>query len=286
MKKLQLTLIFNLLILAAFAQTSIWKVSKDGKELYLGGSVHILRPSDYPLPSEFDAAFKNAKKVVFETDISKLEDPQVAQSLMMKSIIKGDKTLKDLISDDVYKLLEAEASKVSLPLANMGKFKPSMIVLTLTMLKMQKSGMSSQGVDKYFFSKSKENEKELSYLESVDKQLEVLTSMGEGDEDNFVKYSLKDFKNMQKHLSDLISTWRDGTSKTMKKQLKDMKTEFPSIYESLLVERNNNWLPKIEGFLSDKKVEFVIVGALHLHGEDGLLSKLKNKGYNVEQFQL
>jgi uncharacterized protein YbaP (TraB family) len=65
-----------------------------------------------------------------------------------------------------------------------------------------------------------------------------------------------------------------------------MNKEFPELYQSLLVQRNNNWMPKIDQYLSDKQVEFIIVGSLHLHGAEGLLKKLKDKGYLLEQLKL
>ena len=286
MKKIALTLISCSLIWNCFSQTSIWKVSKNSSELYLGGSIHILRANDYPLPVEYDKAFENADKIVFETDIEQLENPQIAQTFMQKGMLKDNKTLQDVLSADVYEELKLEASKVSLPIENMARFKPSMVILTLTVMKIQQLGISADGVDKFYSTKSKENNKKMAFLETVDEQIELLVNMGDGKEDEFVKYSLKDFKNMEKDLDKLISTWRDGNSKVMKKQLKEMKSDFPDIYNSLLVNRNNNWTPQIEDYLTDEMVEFVVVGTLHLHGPDGLLNILKKKGYNIEQFKL
>ena len=36
---------------------SIWLVRSGDNVIYLGGTVHLLRPSDYPLPDEFDEAY-------------------------------------------------------------------------------------------------------------------------------------------------------------------------------------------------------------------------------------
>ncbi len=64
-----------------------------------------------------------------------------------------------------------------------------------------------------------------------------------------------------------------------------MMEDYPQVYRSLLVERNNNWLPKIERLISQPEQKFILVGALHLVGEDGLLKQLKNKGYQVQQYK-
>ena len=81
------------MVSCAHAQISVWKVSKDGNEMYLAGSVHVLKKSDYPLPTEFDQAFENSDKLVFETDIAKLQDPALAQKMMAKGMLTDNKTL-------------------------------------------------------------------------------------------------------------------------------------------------------------------------------------------------
>lgn len=45
-----------------------------------------------------------------------------------------------------------------------------------------------------------------------------------------------------------------------------------------MVSRNSNWLPEIKKMLATPEVEFILVGAAHLAGDDGLLSQLKSSG--------
>ena len=55
------------------------------------------------------------------------------------------------------------------------------------------------------------------------------------------------------------------------------------MYQRLLVDRNKNWLPKIEALFARQGRTFVVVGAAHLVGADGLLAMLKARGYSIEQ---
>lgn len=50
--------------LCTFAETSLWRVSKGESELFIGGTIHLLGASDYPLPKEFEAAYKKADMLV------------------------------------------------------------------------------------------------------------------------------------------------------------------------------------------------------------------------------
>ncbi len=55
------------------------------------------------------------------------------------------------------------------------------------------------------------------------------------------------------------------------------------IYEKLIDERNRNMVSKMEDFLRTKETYFVIIGAGHLVGNQGVIEKLREKGYAVEQ---
>ena len=68
----------------------------------------------------------------------------------------------------------------------------------------------------------------------------------------------------------------------LEKLVETMKT-YPLYYQKLLVQRNNNWVPQIEKFLTEEKNVLVIVGAAHLAGEDGLFALLTAKGYELER---
>jgi uncharacterized protein YbaP (TraB family) len=63
-----------------------------------------------------------------------------------------------------------------------------------------------------------------------------------------------------------------------------MRTDYPELFERINTARNKAWLPKLEALLAelDKNV-LVVVGALHLLGNDGLIALLRSRGYRVER---
>jgi hypothetical protein len=110
----------------------------------------------------------------------------------------------------------------------------------------------------------------------------MITTMGDGNEDEYVRYTLKDLKDMDE-LTDITQAWRTGDIEDCNKKVADFKKDYPEFYNSFLVDRNNNWMPMIEALFEDEIIEYILVGNLHLHGEDGLLKLLKDKGYTIEQ---
>ena len=46
----------------------VWKVTRGTNVLYLGGSIHALKSSDYPLPAAYNLACDASDRLVFEVD--------------------------------------------------------------------------------------------------------------------------------------------------------------------------------------------------------------------------
>ncbi len=63
-----------------------------------------------------------------------------------------------------------------------------------------------------------------------------------------------------------------------------MKKDYPDLYETLLAGRNREWLPEIERYLQTPQKEFILVGAGHLVGEDGIIEHLRRLGYRINKF--
>ena len=62
------------------------------------------------------------------------------------------------------------------------------------------------------------------------------------------------------------------------------KKDFPDTYQNFIVKRNKAWVPQIEAMIKAKEIEMILVGVLHLAGEDSVLNQLKALGYKIEQF--
>ena len=284
MKRLLLILTSSyILISAGFAQSSVWTVEGKGNTIYLGGTIHILSPEDYPLPMEFDSAFAWSDIIVFEADLKKMEEPAVIQKMMTLAMYQDERTLKGELSAEAYGLLEEKCSEIDIPLAGMQKFKPSMVMLIYVVTKMQQSGSTSDGVDQFYLAKALSNEKDLLYLESIESQLNLLFGEEDEDESQSVLQFFDDQDKWDNSLTELKADWLNGEEKVFKNLQKEMRKEYPDIYQKMIVDRNENWISQIESYLDNEPVEFVLVGAMHMHGPDGVIRMLKKKGYRINQ---
>jgi uncharacterized protein YbaP (TraB family) len=267
------------------AGSSVWKVSRYGNTVFLGGSIHILRNEDFPLPKEFDSALSQSTMLALEADTGQLADENIAQYLAIRMFLPAGTTIKTLLDSDTYGLLKAKLEEYGVPIeGDVSRLKPSMIMNVLTMLEMQRYGFVEHGVDAYYFEKAKDAKKPVEFLETVQMQIDMLVTMGDGYENDFVKYSLKDMGNTESELVSIVSEWKTGEAAATEKALLEMREQWPVLYKTLVTDRNSAWMPKIQGYLASGSRVFIIAGLAHLHGPDGLLRQLADSGCSIEQY--
>ena len=110
--------------------------------------------------------------------------------------------------------------------------------------------------------------------------------MATGHESRFILQTLADVKELEQELDKLSQAWRSGNVQALYQTgIATMIEDYPQVYQTLMVERNRNWLPRIETLIQQPEKKLILVGALHLVGPDGLLEQLKSKGYQVNQYK-
>jgi uncharacterized protein YbaP (TraB family) len=268
----------------AIADTSVWSVRSGDNVIYLGGTVHLLRPGDYPLPDEFEEAYQASSELYFETDIAAMSDLSVQAQMLQQLTYSDDRSLRTVLSDEAYTALSAYTQTAGLPIVMLEKFKPGLLISTLQILVFQSMGFTPQGVDAFFHTRAVADGKAEGQLETVQEQIGFIAAMGEGNDSEFILLSLKDLTETGNVIDGMIGAWRSGDAQGLSELfVEDMKVEAPALYDTLLLERNLKWIPQINRMLQDADTEFVLVGAAHIVGENGLLDLLSQEGYEINQ---
>jgi len=287
MKK-ALTACFSVFLLLALlspaaADSPVWKVARGGRHLFIGGTVHILTQADYPLPEAFEQAYGAASVVVFEADFRELQTPEFQQALLSRAQYPDGTNLMMFLTDDTREHLVQYLADRQIPMGNLIKFKAGMVAMTLTMVELQRLGLAGSGVDQFFSLRALNDQKEIGRLETADEQLAFIAGMGEGREDAMIAYTLRQMEDLPEMMQAMKAAWRAGDNAKLEEvALKPMEKDFPVMTDRFVEDRNDAWLPRIEAMLRTEEVELVLVGALHLVGEEGLLEQLRDKGYDIE----
>jgi uncharacterized protein YbaP (TraB family) len=261
------------------AASCVWKVTApDGGTLYLGGSIHMLRSIDYPLPGAYNRAFEASSRLAFEVDRKALLGSGDA---MVKSgqYLKGD-SLKNHVDPRTYAYLQKLFGLMHVPEATYGKLRPWLIVAIL-----QNQGSDARddlGVEAFLMKRAQANSKPIMGLESLEEHVRVFSGLSDRQSEallllTFIPQSEKSSQNS------MTDAWRRGDADYLARLMANAYGDFPFFGRRLLEERNRNWMPKIERELHSGKTCFVVVGAAHLGGSAGLVNLLRERGYKLEQ---
>ena len=276
-------LVLSVVSNVGIADSSVFKVSKDDEHLYIGGTIHMLAESDFPLPEEFDQAYQDAELIVFETDIAAMGSSETQAKFTQKLTYTDGSTLADHITAETYESLTSFLSDRRLPTNIMDFYKPGLAMSFLTIFELQRLGMAGIGVDKYYSDKAASENKKTEGLESIDQQLSFLEAIGEAEPDALLQHTINEMNKLEKVLVDIKRDWRRGVfATTLDKFMQEMKVQTPDLYVKLLKDRNKAWVPQVEALMATPETEFVMVGVAHLAGDDSLLDMLESLGYTIE----
>jgi len=267
----------------ALAESSVWKVSKGNDHIYIGGTVHILPASEFPLPKEFEQAYKKSDAIVLETKLPDANDSAFQMKMMQQMAYSDGKTIADVLSVNTHKQLSQYISALGVDLAMFERFKPGFLMTMLAMLEAQRAQLSGEGVDIFYSKKASQDNKAIEYFETADFQMNMIAEMGQGNEEKFIKSNLEQMKDFKTMFLGLLKAWRAGDTKQLNKLAIEPMKDDPETLKALLTDRNRNWISDINKMFTDNDKEFVLVGVAHLVGDNSVLSLLKAKGYRVDK---
>jgi uncharacterized protein YbaP (TraB family) len=264
------------------ATTFLWRVHGDNATVYLLGSVHAMREDSYPLPPAMETAFDSVEKLVFEVDLDDLGSAAI--QMLAAGTLDGEETLEEIVGPASWTRLMIHVEKTSFPSGMFQRMKPWMAAVTITALAMTEAGyLPSAGIDAYFSRRAEETGKERIALETVEFQVGLFAGLTAEQSLAFLRYTLVDLETVIPELDELLEHWRAGEVAAVEALMAEGFDEFPELLDTMVTDRNRTWMAPIEGLLAGDSDAMVVVGALHLVGEEGVVNLLRKKGYTVER---
>jgi len=265
---------------------SMWQIDGTNNSVYLLGSVHLLREEDYPLPSAIYAAYEEAEVLVMELDMDDL-DPIAEQALAIDlGLIKDGRSLRDLMGPKLYAEAEELAAALQIPMTILEKSEPWFAAINVEMMMLMRIGFDPmQGIEYHLSGLAAGDNKEILGLETTREQLEILDNLSSESQREMLIQTLSDSLEIADAMDEMVHAWRYGDIEFLEESLLNDMQEFEELHEAIVVQRNKNWVQEIQELLSEDDDYLVIVGALHLIGEEGVPRLLSQRGLEVTQLK-
>ncbi|MGB1580537.1 MAG: TraB/GumN family protein [Nevskiales bacterium] len=270
---------------AVMAEESfLWSVKGKSNTVYLLGSMHMLPPSAFPLPASMNKAYTDSGIVVFETDIGSVNKPNNQKVLLQAGTLpKGESLSNSLPGEQLRDLVEI-AEELRLPIEVLNGYRPWLAALTLELSAYMKQGFQPDlGVDQHYYQRALKDNKKVVTLETVRAQTNLFTDMSDAMSNDYMAMTLYHLEDPEDLPEDILDIWLDGDVGDMEDYVEDARDDYPRMYNRFLRDRNRDWMPTVLDLLKQKENALIIVGALHLVGDEGLVELLRKAGYSPRQ---
>lgn len=263
----------------------LWKAERGGNTVYLLGSLHVLRSSDYPLHPAVDAAFEDAERLVFELDPVEMRSPALASEMMRRARFEGGATLLGSVPEAERAALAEALRGQQMPPELVNGMEPWFVAVMLALRSASAAGFDPMlGLDGHLMARAQAAGKPAGGLERAADQFDALEAPPMREQLMALRQSL-DADDVTGQLRDLHAKWRAGDAEALEATVVAEMREMPVTWEAVNVERNQRWLPQVEAMLArgGEDDTLVVVGSLHLLGEEGLVEQLRARGVSVER---
>ena len=238
----------------------------------------------YPLPTAFERAYLKSDTLVVEVNS---HDIQPSDLLMMqeKGRYAGGDTIESHLKPDTVNLLKEYLLKEQIPIEEIRSLKPWLLTMTLVIRQITALGFDpALGIDNHFLGRAR-GEKRILQLETFSEQISLLADEPPEIQELFLKVNLVGQDETEETLKILIAAWREGDVDEMYRLTALAQEEHPVLKNwmyKLINERNRRMAEKIRGYLATRGTYLVIAGALHMGGDQGIISLLSQQ-YTVTQ---
>ena len=263
---------------------TLWQLQGQHNVVYLLGSIHMLRLQDHPLPRVIDDAYREAEVLVMELDMDDM-DPAVTQAAFNRAGLMTDGTsLRDLMGETAYAEAERLAAEIDIPLDMLAQAEPWLAAMTIEMLLLYRVGFNPfLGIEMTMTTRAGTDGKPILGLESVEEQLSFLDNLSLGAQREMLLSALRQGATLEDTIDDLILAWREGDTEALEDGLVSSIASQDELNRALVVERNRRWVTRILDLLDDDDDYLVVVGAMHLVGDDGVPRLLEERGTHIRQ---
>ena len=287
MKKIVSFILLVSLSVTLLSAQIFYKIEGNGLKSpsYIFGS-HHLSPISIVEESGAMEFFNQAEQVVGEIDMTE-NQMAIAAKLQPFMMAPADSTLSVLLAGEDLAALNAQFEKWApmpgMTLQMLDPLKP-LAVTTMMAAAMSQQVMPgfdpSQQVDTYFMTTGKDNGKKVLSLETPEFQGEMLFNTTP------LSVQAETLVEMLKNPDDALDSATRLTKAYKERNLDDMlelskeDDGHPEFMEYILYRRNDDWLTKLPAIIQDAP-SFIVVGALHLAGPQGVLDGLRSQGYTI-----
>ena len=289
-----LVLCFSLQVAAAPAEQDryfFYRATKNGVAIYLLGSMHMGRPSDPDYPGKVYDALNASRLFILEGEVRREKIPTPDMAL---THLPAGMTIGSLLTRDEKARLQKICDKLGVRLETFERFEPWFLEFLFGYRMAFNQGFvleygTEHRLLRYINKKMPESKRPRVFaLEATDEVLRIMHRVPLADQlkrfRTFLAYAEKPDEN---NTAELEKFWRRGDDAEVLKifnyyqQSADLSSN--AFIRVLLYDRNRRMAERLGLIARYPGQYFVVTGAMHLIGDQSILSHLDRAGFKIER---
>lgn len=269
---------------AETAQPAAWTLEREDSRVVLLGSIHLLPPGLAELPARVRTLYEAADTLVMELAMDQLDPVGFQREVNRLGRQPEGETLASSLGEARWEEAHALAREIDLDLELLANVQPWLAALTVAQLRLVQLGFAPEfGLEVQLTAWAVRDGKPIMGLETAEEQVAIFAMLSEDEQIDLLMRSLNEALSMEDDANTIVSAWLNGDVRRMDTELLDSVREFPKLYRAIVLERNRDWIESIEALLDKPGTHLVVVGALHLVGEDSVVAMLEARGHRLER---
>jgi uncharacterized protein len=261
----------------------MWKASSAHNTVYLLGSIHLAYRDFYPLPEHIEQAFQKSNVLVVEVDLNRLDQTKFQGLMVANGLYTREDSLWNHISPDTRQLVYDFCQERGMDAQAFARMKPWLAALAATLMPAAAMPQNlAPGVDKYLLDEAGDRMR-VEPLESAEYQFRLLSGLPEVQQERNLRTAVQNAGQSAEDFQKLQNLWLEGDAAGLSSYLSSSMRDDPEYEKRVFADRNPRMADRAEQCLKSSDRCFVVVGAGHMVGKDGVIRLLQNRGYKVDQ---
>ncbi|ACB83870.1 TraB/GumN family protein [Natranaerobius thermophilus] len=267
-----------------------YEVEGGTNQVYLFGSVHVGHEDMYPLSPKVEDAFQEADVLGLEIDMAGMTEMEIGQQMATLGMYHDGTKMTDVVSEETFEEVADMAVSIGIDRETLNNFKPWYGALIASEIAINEAGLSPEyGIENYFIEQLEDKEMETISLETIEDQIGIYNKLSDESQEIYLENTLEEIEYVEEELEELITLWQEGNTEELadirEQQIEESETESIKDYQLAMWDgRDEQMTNEIEDILNDDSEDtyFIVVGSMHLAGENSIPDQLRDRGYDVE----